>query len=100
MKYINDLAYSNQIIQAKQSAKDKRRKNKYRQTRLLTHDDILNETLGIEPDDISEELPTVEAKVERRKGEDRRKEQQNRGRYVESRLQKSRRYQKKLSVII
>jgi len=96
MKYINDLAYSSHIAQAKHLAKDKKQKNKYRQTTLLeeekTPDDV--------PENQLETLHTIEEENDRRKGNDRRKSQQKRGRYVESRLKKNRRYKKELSLVI
>ena len=100
MKYINDLAYASQIVQAKHSAKDKRQKNKYRQTVLLSQDTEEEADLTSEGDNSTDDLPIIEAENDRRKGEERRKEQQNRGRYVESRLQKNRRDKKALSVVI
>ena len=101
MKYINDLAYSSHIAQAKHSAKDKKQKNKYRQTALLDNEQPSDE---ISEEDVSEEeletLPIIKEENDRRAGSDRRKAQQNRGRYVESRLKKHRRYKKELSVVI
>jgi len=96
MKYINDLAYSSHIAQAKQLAKDKKQKNKYRQTALL-EDDPSSEDV---PEELLETLPLIEEENDRRVGSDRRKAQQNRGRYVESRLKKNRRYKKELSLVI
>ena len=96
MKYINDLAYSNHIAQTKNLAKDKRQKNKYRQTALVKKDQ--------NSDNASEEqvqsLMAVEKEDDRRNGDDRRITQQDRGRYVESRLKKNRRYKKEFSLVI
>jgi len=94
MKYINDLAYANLVAQTKHLAKDKKQKNKYRQTALLENNQ------GAE--DVSKKLyETLNALWEgddRRTGDDRRESQQERGRYVESRLNKNRRYKAELSV--
>jgi hypothetical protein len=96
MKYINDLAYSSHIAQTKQLAKDKKQKNKYRQTALLEDSQIIED--GIE--ELAETSTVIKKEQDRRAGSDRRKSQENRGRYVESRLTKNRRYKKKLSLVI
>ena len=94
MKYINDLSYSSHVAQTKHIAKDKKQKNKYRQIALL-EDDTSEEDLSAEQQEIT---PEINEDNERRTGEDRRKNQENRGRYVESRLEKNRRYRKELSL--
>jgi len=101
MKYINDLAYSSHIAQAKQLAKDKKQKNKYRQIALSNNSDIDDDQRSEDvPENILETLPVIEEEKDRRAGSDRRKSQQSRGRYVESRLKKNRRYKKVLSLVI
>ena len=47
-----------------------------------------------------ENLNIIEEENDRRNGSERRKTQQNRGRYVESRQKKNRRYEKELSLVI
>lgn len=96
MKYINDLTYLSHIAQTKQLVKDKKQKNKYRQTVLL-NDDPISEN---EPEELVEAAPIIEKESDRRAGNDRRKENQDRGRYVESRLNKNRRHKKELRIII
>lgn len=100
MKYINDFAYGNYIPQPKQLAKDKKQKNKYRQTQLLES----NQNTDDLPVSLSEELldavNTIIEEDDRRNGNERRKGQQERGRYVESRLKKNRRYKPELSLIV
>lgn len=96
MKYINDLTYSSHIAQAKQLAKDKKQKNKYRQTTLLADEPNSEEPVE-EP---LESAPVIEEENDRRAGSDRRKAQENRGRYVESRLKKNRRYKKEYSLVV
>jgi len=101
MKYINDLAYSSHIAQAKQLAKDKKQKNKYRQTALFNNSNIDDDQSADDvPEELLETLHIIEEENDRRAGSDRRKAQQNRGRYVESRLKKNRRYKKELSLVI
>lgn len=96
MKYINDLTYLSHITQTKLVAKDKKQKNKYCQVTLINDDQGSDDV----SDEILEELPLIEEENERRAGDDRRKAQQNRGRYVESRLKKDRRYQKEVFLVI
>tara|TARA_R110001583_G_scaffold54567_1_gene166852 strand:+ start:4513 stop:4803 length:291 start_codon:yes stop_codon:yes gene_type:complete len=96
MKYINDLTYLSHIVQTKQAAKDKKQKNKYRQITLLTDDQCSKEV----SEEVLEDLPIIEEENERRAGDDRRKIQQNRGRYIESRLNKNRRYKKEVFLVI
>ncbi|MDX2370465.1 MAG: hypothetical protein QNK36_19020 [Colwellia sp.] len=96
MKYINDLTYLSHIAQTKQVAKDKKQKNKYRQITLLTDDQCSKEV----SEEVLDDLPIIEAENDRRAGGDRRETQQNRGRYVESRLKRNRRYKKEVSLII
>lgn len=101
MKYINEFAYSNRIAQTKHLAKDKKQKNKYRQIALSSNNEIDNDQACDEvPEDLIEALHILEEEDDRRNGSDRRKVQQNRGRYVESRLKKNRRYKKDLSLVI
>jgi len=94
MKYINDLAYANLVTQAKQLARDKNQKNKYRQLALLNYDESADEVSK----KLFETLNNLWEGDERRNGNERRRSQQNRGRYVESRLRKNRRYQNELSL--
>lgn len=96
MTYINELAYSSHIAQTKQLTKDKKQKNKYRQTVLLNTVQDSDEV----PEALLEALNAIRAEDERRNGSDRRKTQQNRGRYMESRLKKNRRYNNELSLTI
>jgi len=97
MNYINDLAYASHIAQAKKLAKDKKQKNKYSQMALLaTPSSEDNSGSEISP----EESPVIAKENDRRTGQDRRKNQEERGRYVESRLQKNRRYKKEVSLIV
>jgi len=94
MKYINDLAYANLIAQTKHLAKDKKQKNKYRQIALLDNNQ--------DADELSKKLfDTLNSLWEgddRRHGDERRQSKQERGRYVESRLHKNRRYKDELSL--
>lgn len=96
MNYINELSYSNHIAQTKQLAKDKKQKNIYRQTTLLNDNQHSNEII----EDQTENLKIIEEESDRRDGSERRKTQQYRGRYVESRQKKNRRYEKELSLVI
>lgn len=96
MKYINDLAYLNHIAQTEQLIKDRKQKNKYRQTKLLIDDENSADTA----DEVIELCPVIKEENNRRAGNDRRKQQQERGRYVESRQKKNRRKQKELRIII
>lgn len=96
MKYINDLAYSNLIAQTKHLAKDKKQKNKYRQTVLL-EDTKDSEKVSKK---LFDTLNALWEGAERRNGDDRRESRQERGRYVESRLNKNRRYKAELSLKI
>ena len=99
MNYINDLAYASHIAQAKKLAKDKRQKNKYSQMALLATPS--SEDNSTSESEISPEESLVIAKEnDRRTGQDRRKNQEERGRYVESRLQKNRRYKKEVSLLV
>ncbi|MDO6488711.1 hypothetical protein Q4503_13475 [Colwellia sp. 6_MG-2023] len=99
MNYINDLAYASHIAQAKKLAKDKRQKKKYSQMALLATPS--SEDNSTSESEISPEESLVIAKEnDRRTGQDRRKNQEERGRYVESRLQKNRRYKKEVSLIV
>jgi hypothetical protein len=95
MKYINELAYASQLTQAQKLSKDKKQKNLYREMGLLDNEqsDETDETLA-------EVQPPVEPENERRAGNDRRKKQEERGRYIESRLNKSRRNKKEFSLIV
>tara|TARA_R110001583_G_scaffold43548_1_gene138530 strand:- start:21627 stop:21932 length:306 start_codon:yes stop_codon:yes gene_type:complete len=101
MKYINDFAYSSHIAQTKQMAKDKKQRNKYRQTALSNNSNIDDDQGSDDAhEELLEDLPLIEEENDRRAGSDRRKNQQERGRYVESRLKKNRRYKKELFLII
>ncbi len=95
MKYINELSYSSHVVQTKQLAKDKKQKNKYRQTTPIIDDERSEEA-----EKLIDDLNLIRKENDRRKGGDRRKAQENRGRYVESRLTKNRRYEKELSLVI
>jgi hypothetical protein len=100
MNYINELVYASQLAKAKKLTKDKKQKNKYRQIILLDREQSTN-TDTDETSDVTLEVETLIApENERREGSDRRQYQQERGRYVESRLNKNRRYRKKLSLTV
>jgi predicted transcriptional regulator len=96
MKDINDLIYLSHITKTKQMAKDKKQTKKYRQTALLNDDQYSEEV----SEEVIDDLPLIEEENERRAGSDRRKTQQNRGRYIESRLKKNRRYKKEVFIVI
>lgn len=127
MKYINDLTYLSHIKQTEQLVKDKKQRNKYRQTGLfkrsgkaddditdddITDDDIINDgyTNNANDDNIDENTianksshkasPDTREELDRREGYDRRQSKQDRGRYVESRQKKNRRHQKELRITI
>jgi hypothetical protein len=99
MNYINDLAYASHVAQAKKLAKDKKQKNKYQQVALLKNSTSEHDTTS-DPEVLQEDLPSIAEEDDRRTGQDRRKNQEKRGRYVESRLQKNRRYKKEVSLIV
>ena len=97
MNYINELIYANQITQTKKLAKDKKQKNKYRQIVLMSDLQSPDDEPEYEAANVlTEQLNTVSEEDERRHGNDRRKAQQERGRYIESRQKKNRRYQREL----
>ncbi len=96
MKYINELSYATHIAQAKHLAKDKNQKNKYRQTMLLDSD----QNSDLVSEELRDTFNTTNEEDDRRDGSDRRLSQQERGRYIESRLKKNRRYQAELSLKI
>lgn len=101
MNYINELVYSNHIAQTKKLVKDKKQKNKYRQTELLAEDQNSDEVSEVQVENINTlHIKIIEEENDRRNGSERRKTQQNRGRYVESRQRKNRRYEKELSLVI
>jgi len=101
MKYINEFAYSHHIAQTKPLAKDKKQKNKYRQIALSNNSDVENnQSSNKDAENLIEKLNTIHEENDRRNGSERRKSQQYRGRYVESRLKKNRRYEKELSLVI
>lgn len=96
MSNIKELSYSGHVTHAKQLAKDKKNKNKFYKSTTAKADkttDVTDETL-------LEDSLAIKQENDRRKGSERRKSQHERGRYVESRLTKSRRYRKGLSVVI
>jgi len=92
MKYINELAYGNYIAQAKQLTKDKNQKNKYRHSMLLES----GQNLDLVSEERLDTINSIKEEDDRRDGSDRRLNQEERGRYVESRLKKNRRYQREL----
>ena len=101
MDYINELIYTNQVAQTKKLAKDKKQKNKYRQIALMNEyssaDESADDSAEIETtNELADPIKAVSEEDERRLGDDRRKEQQERGRYIESRQKKNRRYQREL----
>lgn len=96
MKNINDLTYLSHIAQTKKAAKDKKQQSKYCEIALLNDAQYSDDV----PEEVLEDLPVIEEENDRRDGDDRRKTQQNRGRYIESRLRKNRRYKKEVSLII
>lgn len=99
MNYINELDYASHIAKANKSARDKRQKNKYYQSELLE-----NDTPAQVDDDTSVLFEPLEQDLwqgeERRKGNDRREICHNRGRYLESRVTKNRRYRAELNFTI
>lgn len=97
MNYINELIYTNQITQTKKLAKDKKQKNKYRQIALMNEYSSADDSAEVEAtNELADPIKAVSEEDERRLGNDRRKEQQERGRYIESRQKKNRRYQREL----
>ena len=124
MKYINDLAYLSHIKQTEQLVKDKKQRNKYRQTELFKGSDNTDENNNDENNTDSDNTndtninssnvdgntksfkdaynspPEKVKEYERREGNDRRKSNQDRGRYVESRQRKNRRHQRELRITI
>jgi hypothetical protein len=96
MKDINGLIYLSHIRKTKQVAKDKKQANKYYQTALLKDDQCSDEV----SEEVLENVPLIEKENNRRTGSERRKTQQNRGRYFESRLEKNRRYKKEVFIVI
>lgn len=127
MKYINDLAYLSHIKQTEQLVKDKKQRNKYRQTELFKGSDNTDENNNDENNtdsdntndtnetninssnvdgntkgfkDAYNSAPEKVKEYERREGNDRRKSNQDRGRYVESRQRKNRRHQRELRITI
>ena len=117
MNYINELTYANHLAQTNKLTKDKKQKNKYRQITLLADDSntadeletMSEDTDMLKLDDIDRLIPEVvhlqedhsnnAVVVENRRDDfDRRQSKQERGRYVESRLHKNRRYSKAIDV--
>ncbi len=101
MNYINELIYTNQIAQTKKLAKDKKQKNKYRQIALMhdhpSADKNADDSTDVEAVNVlADPIIVISEEDERRLGYDRRIEQQERGRYIESRQKKNRRYQREL----
>ena len=99
MKYISELAYASHIAQTNRTARDKKQKNKYQQSELLVNDlmDEFDEKTQNLIDDINASCWDGE---DRRVGNDRRETSLNRGRYLESRAKKDRRYSAELYVKI
>lgn len=99
MNYISELAYASHIAQANKSAKDRKQKNKYQQSVLLANDFInnVNESTSVQMTHLNTNNWQGE---DRREGNDRRETSLNRGRYLESRLSKDRRYGDELYVKI
>lgn len=98
MNYISELAYARHIAQTTKSARDKRQKNKYQHSELIASDD---EQAQVASDNVvSLENNSCWEGKERREGIDRREMLINRGRYLESRAIKDRRYNAKVSVKI
>ncbi len=95
MNYISELAYASHIAQASKSARDKRQKNTYQQSELLA-DDFINDVDEDTAILIERMNTTVWQGEERRTGNDRRETSLNRGRYLESRSTKNRRYSAEL----
>lgn len=97
MNYINELIYTNQIAQTKKLAKDKKQKNQYKRIALMDEYQKSDNESELEAANILVEPKNVVSEAdERRHGNDRRKAQQERGRYIESRQKKNRRYQREL----
>ncbi|MCW8834016.1 MAG: hypothetical protein OQK09_02350 [Colwellia sp.] len=97
MNYIAELAYSTQVAHATKTAKDKRQKNKYNQTPLLESEANFDKPQTSLLTELNKDIWQGE---DRRSGNDRRQDKQDRGRYVESRQRKNRRYQAELSLTI
>lgn len=104
MNYISELAYASHIAQTSKSARDRRQKNQYQQSELLTSDD--DNDLGSEQSILVADMNATIWQGEkwqgenRRIGNDRREVNLNRGRYLESRAIKDRRYNAELYVKI
>mgnify|MGYP000080977284 CR=1 FL=1 len=97
MYYISELAYASHIAQVSKSTRDKRQKNKYQQSELLASDvtnDIDSEASIL----MRHASTTMWQGKNRRAGNDRREMNLNRGRYLESRSSKDRRYSTELYV--
>ncbi len=96
MNYISELAYANHIMQTTKSAKDRKQKNKYQLSELLDEEFIDQGTAAL----ITHINHNLWQGEERRCGDDRRQTELDRGRYLESRQSKDRRYSAKLDIKI
>ena len=93
MNFISELAYSVHIAQANKSARDKRQRNQYSQSMLLENESgLLENEAGHESAMLIAQLTSTIEQEERRTGSERRQTNSERGRYLESRLKKNRRY--------
>jgi len=99
MNYITELAYVSHIAQTSKTARDKRQKNQYQQSELLVSDYIndLDSDASILIECMN---TTIWQGKNRRAGNDRREIKLSRGRYLESRSTKDRRYSAELYVKI
>jgi len=93
MKYISELAYANLISQTNRSIKDKKQKNKYHHSELLDNNNNIEDEAENEKTAMIEQLnSTLWQGDDRRDGTDRREIKQSRGRYLDSRETKDRRF--------
>ncbi len=97
MDKILESLFESRIVETTQSAKDKKQRNKYPQTRLRKAEET--KTIGNDNIDIVEDAEAWENE-ERRNGSERRQEQSERGRYFESRDKSNRRIKKELHIKI
>jgi len=88
---------SSSVIETPQSAKDKKQKNKYPQTRpkVISEKEVLSADIVNESNNAE-----VWQDEERRNGDERRQEHSERGRYFESRNKSNRRTKKELHIKI
>lgn len=98
VNYIEELANAHHIAQASRATKDKKQQGKYykqMKTKPQTKESTANS--GSLVDKLNDELYQG---VDRRTGEDRRKDSVNRGRYLDSRQKKNRRSHQEIEITI